>query len=350
MTTWRRMADDLAEPASENAREVATRTFPTVSPVARDFEIAVIIPCLNEEKTIGAVIDDFRRMLPRALIYVYDNNSRDQTATIAKSHGAIVRRETLPGKGNVIRRMFSDIEADIYVLVDGDSTYEAASAPIMVNHLIENQLDMVVAKRCHETKSAYPHGHRFGNLVFAISIRLIFGRGFTDVLSGYRVFSRRFVKSFPALSTGFETETELTVHALELNMPAAELETKYLERPAGSTSKLRTVRHGFLILWTIIRLVRAERPFAFFSIAALSLGLLSLLLGVPVVLEYLATGLVPRFPTAILSAALMICALLSFACGLILDTVRLSRRENKRMQFLTIPGIAAVSARRTGSQ
>ncbi len=223
---------------------------------------AVLIPCYNEEAAIAQVVNDFRRVLPEAQIYVYDNNSKDRTTEVARQAGAIVRREPLQGKGHVVRRMFADIEADVYVLVDGDATYDAESAPRMIQKLLDEQLDMVNGARVTEIKEAYRAGHRFGNWMLTTMVATIFGNRFKDMLSGYRIFSRRYVKSFPALATGFETETELTVHALELRMPTDEVETPYKDRPVGSVSKLSTYRDGFRILWMIGVLVKEERPMA----------------------------------------------------------------------------------------
>jgi len=299
--------------------------------------IAVLIPCYNEETAIGQVIADFRRALPEAVIYVYDNNSRDRTVEVAREAGAIVRTEPLQGKGNVVRRMFADVEADVYVLVDGDATYDAASAPRMIQTLLEGQLDMVNGARVTDIQNAYRPGHRFGNWLLTSMVAWVFGSRFRDMLSGYRVFSRRYVKSFPALAAGFETETELTVHALELRMPTAEIPTPYKERPAGSISKLSTFRDGFRILWTIIVLIKEEKPMEFFSILSGLMALVSVVLIAPIVVEFLETGLVPRLPTAVLSMGLMILAFLSLTCGLILETVTRGRSEMKRMRYLGIP-------------
>jgi len=298
---------------------------------------AVLIPCYNEETAITRVIEDFRRVLPGAAIYVYDNNSSDRTVEVAHAAGAIVRSEPLQGKGNVVRRMFADIEADTYVLVDGDATYDAASAPKMIAALQEGPLDMVNGARVTEIEEAYRAGHRFGNWLLTSMVAWVFGNRFKDMLSGYRVFSRRYVKSFPALAAGFETETELTVHALELRMPTTEIETPYKDRPVGSVSKLSTFKDGFRILWTILVLVKEERPMPFFSLIAGVFALLSVGLMLPIVEEYFQTGLVPRLPTAVLSMGMMTLAALSFACGLILDTVTRGRREMKRMRYLNIP-------------
>ena len=300
--------------------------------------IAVLVPCYNEQVAIPKVVADFREALPQATIYVYDNNSRDGTVAAAQAAGAVVRRERQQGKGHVVRRMFADIEADLYVLVDGDDTYDAKSAPEMVRLALEERCDMVTGVRVSDIKESYRRGHRFGNALFTGMVRQIFGDRVSDMLSGYRVFSRRFVKSFPALSAGFETETEFTVHALELNMPVAELRTPYKERPVGSTSKLRTYVDGVAILRAIVILVKEERPLQFFSVAALFVLLIALVIGLPVVFTFVATGLVPRFPSAILASALMLVACLSQACGLILDSVSRGRMEVRRLAYLSVAG------------
>ncbi len=306
-----------------------------------DANIAVLIPCYNEEIAIGEVVRDFAAALPQAKIYVYDNNSSDRTREVAAAAGAVVRTETLQGKGHVVRRMFSDIEADAYVLVDGDGTYEAAAAPEMVRRLLEEQLDMVNGQRIEVEGEgdigAYRRGHRTGNLVLTGMVRFVFGDRIKDMLSGYRVFSRRFVKTFPALSSGFETETEFTIHALDMLMPLAEVATQYRERPPGSVSKLRTYSDGFRILNTIIKLVKEERPLQFFSIAGLMLLVFGILLSLPVLITYFQTGLVPRLPTAVLSVGVVVLAFLSFTCGLILDSVARGRREAKRLAYLAVP-------------
>lgn len=303
----------------------------------RAARVAVIIPCYNEEVAIPKVVADFRAALPEAIIYVYDNNSRDRTAEVARAAGALVRRETLQGKGNVIRRAFADVDADIYVLVDGDDTYDARVAPEMVALLRREGLDMVNGARVTEIEAAYRPGHRLGNMVLTGMVRTVFGDRISDMLSGYRVFSRRFVKSFPALAGGFETETEFTVHALDLRMPVGEVKTAYKDRPPGSTSKLRTYSDGVRILRTIVVLVKEERPLQFFSICGLFLVAAAILLGVPVVTEFLRTGLVPRLPTAVLATGLVLVAALSFACGLVLDSVARGRKEIKRLAYLAIP-------------
>jgi hypothetical protein len=306
--------------------------------------IAVLLPCYNEEAAIGQVVRDFREALPAARIYVYDNASTDRTAAVAAAAGATVVREPLRGKGNVVRRMFADVEADIYVLADGDDTYNADAAPQLVELLWREQLDMVNAARRNTSQDAYRRGHRFGNRLFTRLVSGLFGKRFDDILSGYRVFSRRFVKSFPALAKGFEIETELTVHALELRMPVREVMTAYKERPEGSVSKLSTFRDGFRILRTILRLAKEERPLAYFSLGGAVLALASVALAFPLLLTYLETGLVPRLPTAVLTSALMILAFLSLACGLILDSVAHGRREMKRLHYLTLPAPAAWAA------
>jgi glycosyltransferase involved in cell wall biosynthesis len=298
--------------------------------------IAVILPCYNEEAAIGTVVKDFRTFLPYAEIYVYDNNSKDRTIEVAKAAGAIVYRESLQGKGNVVRRMFADVDADIYVLCDGDVTYDVASAPGMINKLVEEQLDMVVGCRIDDDVASYRKGHRFGNALFTGAVAQLFGSRFTDILSGYRVFSRRYVKSFPSLARGFEIETELTVHALELRMPIAEVDTPYGARPEGSVSKLSTFRDGFKILQMIVKLFKNERPLQFFSIIFCVLGLASLGLATPLIETYLKTGLVPRLPTALLSASIMLLGFLSLTCGFVLDTVTHGRRELKRLAYLSM--------------
>lgn len=297
-------------------------------------KIAVMIPCYNEEHAISSVIRDFSIALPEANIFVYDNNSADNTVTIAEQAGALVRRSTRQGKGNVVRHMFSDIDADIYVLVDGDATYAASSAPHMIERLTQGGLDMVVGKRVDSDPDSYRTGHRFGNALLTGCVSFLFGRQFNDILSGYRVFSRRFVKSFPALATGFETETELTVHALELRMPIEELDTPYGARPEGSISKLSTYKDGYKILLTIIRLFRLERPLWFFSMLSALLLMITFVLGIPIWNTYLETGLVPRIPTLILITGLGMTALQFFLSGLVLDAVAHGRREAKRLHYL----------------
>jgi glycosyltransferase involved in cell wall biosynthesis len=301
-------------------------------------QVAVLIPCYNEEKAIAKVVADFRAALPAAAILVYDNNSSDDTVVAASQAGAVVRRETYQGKGHVVRRMFNDVEADIYVLVDGDATYDAPSAPSMIAKLLEDGLDMVVATRIDQEQAAYRRGHRTGNWLLTGFVAHVFGRAFSDILSGYRVFSRRFVKSFPILSGGFEIETELTIHALELELPVGEVATPYFSRPTGSASKLNTWRDGLRILWTVIKLYRSERPLSFFTAVGLALAAVSIGLAVPVVITYLEQGLVPRLPTAILSTGLMLLAFLSISSGLVLDTVTRGRREMKLLAYLALRG------------
>lgn len=298
-------------------------------------DIAVILPCYNEEAAIGATVAAFRRALPDARIYVFDNNSRDRTVEVARAAGAIVRTERMQGKGHVVRRMFSDVEADIYVMADGDATYDAAAAPEMIRMMLDERLDMVVGARKSEVEAAYRRGHRFGNRMLTGLLARLFGRTFSDILSGYRVFSRRFVKSFPVLSAGFEIETEISIHALELQMPVGELVTQYGARPEGSASKLSTYRDGWRILWTIATLFRIEKPMLFFGVIAATLALFAVLLAIPLGITYLQTGLVPRLPTAMLATGLMILAFLNLFCGLILATVVRGRREVRRLAYLS---------------
>ena len=301
--------------------------------------IAVLVPCYNEEAAVATVVADFRKALPSAVVYVYDNNSRDRTALVACQAGAEVRSERRQGKGHVVRRMFADIDADIYVLVDGDATYDAPSAPRMIELLLSDRLDMVVGLRVDQVRSAYRRGHRTGNWMLTRFLSSVFGQAFKDILSGYRVFSRRFVKSFPVLSDGFEIETELTVHALELVLPVAEVETPYYARPEGSVSKLNTWRDGFRILGTILKLYRSEKPLRFFTAIGVFLALVSIGLAIPVLITYLERGIVPRLPTAVLSTGLMIVAMLSVSSGLVLDTVTRGRREMKLLAYLSQPPV-----------
>ena len=303
----------------------------------REPRIAVLLPCYNEEAAIGETIAGFRAALPAAAIYVYDNNSRDRTRDIASEAGAVVRTETQQGKGHVVRRMFADIDADIYVMADGDLTYDPKAAPAMVDLLVADQLDMVVGTRRHDEKSAYRGGHVLGNKLFTGLLSGLFGRTFSDIFSGYRVFSRRFVKSFPVLSSGFEIETEMSVHALELRMPVGEVETAYAARPEGSESKLSTFGDGWRILKTIVTLYRIERPVLFYGSIGAFLLALAIVLSVPLVITYLNTGLVPRFPTAILATGMVVIAVLCFFAGLILDTVTRGRREVRRLAYLSLP-------------
>ncbi len=295
------------------------------------------MPCYNEEITIEKVVADFRAALPEATVYVYDNNSRDSTIEVARKAGAVVRKETRQGKGNVVRRMFADIEADVYVLVDGDDTYDAAASRMLVDQLVEERLDFINAMRVSTAKDAYRAGHRFGNWLLTGLVRQIFGRQFNDMLSGYKFLSRRFVKSFPAMSSGFETETELAVHALELRMPCIEVATAYKERPPGSVSKLRTYSDGAHIMMLIARLVKDERPLRFFGLLGLLAVVVAVFLSIPLLVTYLETGLVPRVPTAILSVALVIVGVLSIFAGLILDMTTKTRREMKRLNYLSLP-------------
>jgi len=296
--------------------------------------IAVLLPCYNEEAAIADTVTGFRAALPDATVYVYDNNSRDRTVEVARAAGAVVRSEQGQGKGHVVRRMFADVDADVYIMADGDLTYDPTSAPAMVDQLLTEQLDMVVGTRQHEQAEAYRGGHVLGNRVFTGLLAGLFGRSFTDIFSGYRVFSRRFVKSFPVLSSGFEIETEMSVHALELRMPVGEQVTTYFARPEGSASKLSTFRDGWRILRTIATLYRIERPVLFFGGVGLLLVLAALALAVPLVLTYLQTGLVPRLPTAVLVTGMVIIAVLCFFAGLILDTVTRGRREVRRLAYL----------------
>ncbi len=299
--------------------------------------IAVILPCYNEEAAIAETIAGFRAALPSAAIYVYDNNSSDGTVQQARAAGATVQSERQQGKGHVVRRMFADVDADVYVMADGDLTYDPAAAPKMVRMLLEEQLDMVVGTRQHEAADAYRGGHVIGNRLFTGLLARLFGRSFTDIFSGYRVFSRRFVKSFPVLSEGFEIETEMSVHALELRMPVGEIVTSYGARPEGSSSKLSTYRDGWRILKTIGTLYRVERPVLFYGGIAALLAVAAVILAVPLFITYIDTGLVPRFPTAILATGMVIVSVLSFFAGLILDTVTRGRREMRRLAYLAHP-------------
>ncbi len=299
--------------------------------------IAVLVPCFNEEVAISRVVAGFAAALPGATIYVYDNNSSDGTREAARAAGAVVRREALQGKGHVIRRMFADVEADAYVLVDGDDTYDAAAAPALVAALVEGELDMVTGARVTEIQAAYRPGHRFGNRLLTGLVAGVFGNRVSDMLSGYRVFSRRFVKSFPALSGGFETEAELTVHALDLRLPIGEVAVQYRERPVGSTSKLHTYTDGMRIMRTILMLIKEERPLQVFSAVALLLLVAGVALGAQVVAEFWRTGLVPRLPTAVLATGIVLAATGSLFCGLVLDSVTRGRKEVKRLAYLAQP-------------
>ncbi|MCE2574462.1 glycosyltransferase family 2 protein [Komagataeibacter sp. FNDCR2] len=302
-----------------------------------DARVAILIPCYNEEVTIGDVVSEFRNILPSADIYVYDNNSSDNTSAIAKDAGAIVRTELRQGKGHVIRRMFADIDADFYVLVDGDATYEAAAVRRMLTLASEQNLDMVTGQRVTDRQAAYRSGHVLGNKLFTGLVRCLFGPGSKDIFSGYRIFSKRFVKSFPALSTGFEIETEFTVHALTLAMPISEVETIYVERPEGSASKLNTYQDGLRILIAIFNLLRRERPLMFFSTLGIIFMIAGIALGTPIVMEFIRTGFVPRMPTAILATGLETLAALAFCCGQIVENVALARLEAKRLNYLSYP-------------
>jgi len=319
-----------------SSNELAGERIASNRPDVTQLEVAVLVPCYNEQHAIAKVVADFRAALPAATVYVYDNNSTDGTVAAAQRAGGVVCRESHQGKGYVVRRMFNDIEADIYVLVDGDATYDAPSAPAMIDKLIAERLDMVVATRVDHEAAAYRPGHRAGNRLLSGFVAHVFGRAFTDILSGYRVFSRRFVKSFPILSGGFEIETELTVHALELELPVGELATPYYSRPAGSVSKLSTWQDGFRILWTVLRLYRAERPLSLFGALGIAFIIISIGLAIPIVITYVQEGIVPRLPTAVLSTGLMLLAFLSIACGLILDTVTRGRREAKLIAYLAL--------------
>ena len=305
--------------------------------VIPSFRIAVLLPCFNEEAAVATVVAGFRSALPGATIYVYDNNSTDRTAELARQAGAEVRGERRQGKGHVVRRMFADIDADIYVLADGDATYDSASAPRLIARLVRDHLDMVVGLRVDQAEAAYRKGHRTGNWMLTHFLSSVFGQAFKDILSGYRVFSRRFVKSFPVLSDGFEIETELSIHALELGAPAAEIETPYYARPEGSFSKLNTWRDGFRILGTILKLYRSEKPLCFFTAIGAFLALVAIGLAIPIFITYLEQGIVPRLPTAVLSTGLMIVAMLAVSSGLVLDTVTRGRREMKLLAYLSQP-------------
>ncbi|MBO9514196.1 MAG: glycosyltransferase [Variovorax sp.] len=307
----------------------------------RPLRIAAVIPCYNEALAIAQVIEEFRAALPEAEIHVFDNNSTDDTAAVARAHGALVTHVALRGKGNVARRMFADVEADVYVMTDGDATYDLGEVRRLIDMLVEGNLDMVVGSRVDAGDDAktYRPGHRFGNRLLTGAVASLFGGRLADMLSGYRVFSRRYAKSFPAVSKGFEIETELTVHALELRMPFAEVPVPYRSRPEGSESKLSTYRDGWRILRTIFKLFVSERPLLFFSGAAALLALVSLVLAEPLVVTYLRTGLVPRLPTAVLATGTMLMAMLSFVCGIVLHTVTIGRQEAKRLRYLAIPGV-----------
>jgi glycosyltransferase involved in cell wall biosynthesis len=325
--------DDASLPSGSSGASPAS----AASAAPRLPSVAVIIPCYNEEVAIPKVVADFRRALPDATVYVYDNRSTDRTAEVARAAGATVRRELRPGKGNVVRRMFQDIEADVYVMVDGDDTYDASLAPALVARLMDDRLDMVVGRRVETHQDAYRGGHRLGNWALTGLVKQLFGSQLDDMLSGYRAFSRRFVKSFPSSSREFEIETELTVHAMQMRMACAEIETPYKERPSGSVSKLRTFRDGWRILLTILNLLRNERPLMFFATIALLLWVLAGALSVPLFTVYFETGKVPRFPTAILCSGIAIVGVISLGTGLVLDLVAHVRREVKRLAYLSYP-------------
>jgi glycosyltransferase involved in cell wall biosynthesis len=327
-----KLRGDLAG-MTEALAQFAQREFPQADPAQP--RVAVLVPCFNEEAAVATVVADFRKALPAAEIFVYDNNSSDGTVAMASEAGAQVRSERRQGKGHVVRRMFADIDADVYVLVDGDATYDAASAPRMIDALMSDHLDMVVGLRVDQVQAAYRPGHRTGNWMLTSFLSSVFGEAFKDILSGYRVFSRRFVKSFPVLSDGFEIETELSVHALELALPVAEIETPYFARPEGSFSKLNTWSDGFRILGTILKLYRSEKPLRFFTAIGMFLMLVSVGLAIPLLVTFLEQGIVPRLPTAVLSMGLMILAVLSVSSGLVLDTVTRGRREMKLLAYLS---------------
>lgn len=320
---------DLFHPAAGGTVDAAS--------AQRAARIAVVIPCYNEAPTIGQLVRDFHVHLPQAQVYVFDNNSSDNTGQAARAAGAVVRNVAMQGKGSVVRRMFADVDADAYIMIDGDGTYDVSAAPRLVDKLLREGLDMVVGSRAGAGQGAYRFGHRTGNSMLTAFLSTIFGRSFTDILSGYRVFSRRYVKSFAAHSSGFEIETELTVHALELRMPVAEVETVYGARPEGSVSKLSTCRDGVRIFLTILRLFKSEKPLGFYSIAFALCTLASIDLAIPLFVTYLETGLVPRLPTAVLCAALMLLGVILLACGIILDAVTKGRIEQKRFSYLAVP-------------
>ena len=311
--------------------------------------IAVVIPCYNEAAAIATVVADFQKYLPTATIYVYDNNSRDDTISRALAAGAIVRSEPRQGKGHVVRRMFADIEADLYVLIDGDDTYDATAAHQLIDKLVRDNLDMVNGARREQEVTAYRPGHKFGNRLLTGLVRVIFSDGFNDMLSGYRIFSRRFVKSFPQSSGGFEIETELTIHALELQMPTTEIDVAFKDRGEGSESKLNTFSDGIRILWTIANLLKQERPMITFTVVCTLLLIVAGVLSYPIFVTFFETGQVPRFPTAILATGICLLAFLSLTAGLILDTVTRGRREAKRMRYLEIPSMLSILARRNTS-
>ncbi len=309
------------------------------APIPAELSIAVLLPCYNEGSAIHAVVTDFKKQLPGAVVYVYDNNSTDETRAEAKRAGAVVRTERHQGKGHVVRRMFADIDADIYVMADGDGTYDASSAGRLINLLLTEHLDMVVGSRKETAEEAYRRGHRFGNRLLTGLVRAFFGAQFQDMLSGYRVFSRRFVKTFPANARGFEIETELTVHAIELRLPCCESPTEYGARAEGTVSKLNTYRDGLRILMMVLRLLFLEKPRQLFTVAGLLPMLGSIALAVPIVSEWLETGLVPRLPSTVLCTGLMLVGFLLVGFGMLLSTLTMSRREAKRLAYLAIPAL-----------
>lgn len=317
------------------SNKARSKGSPTSRSLPGGLRIAVLLPCLNEAASIARVVEAFQTSLPGALVYVYDNDSDDGTAEIARRAGAVVHVETMRGKGNVVRRMFADIDADIFVLSDGDMTYDASKAPQLIEQLLEEELDMLVATRA-PTEKAHRTGHALGNRLFNHLARLLFGGHFTDVFSGYRVFTRRFVKSFPAVSRGFEIESELTVHALDLRVKVAEVALPYRARGADSESKLRTFRDGFKLLLTFLLLCKEVRPFAFFTVLSGFFAADSIILAYPIMATWLETGLVPRLPTAVLCATLMIFAFMSLASGMVLDSVGKARHEMKRLHYLAL--------------
>ena len=326
--------------ASDHRRSGSTQPYP------HDLRVAVIIPCFNEERTIRQVIREFSEALPGAEIVVCDNNSTDRTSGTARSAGATVLFEPYQGKGNAVRRLFNDVDADVYVMIDGDATYDAAPAPAMIARLVDERLAMVSGARISDHEEAYRFGHKFGNWMLTGLVRMVFGDRFRDMLTGYRVMSRQFVKSFPALSDGFEIETELSVHSLRLHLPAIEMDTAYRARPEGSASKLNTVRDGFRILRVISRLVRDEKPLQFFSVLGALILAGAAALALPIVLTYLETGVVPRFPTLFVAVSMTVISMLSFTIGLILDTLSRGRTEARRLAYLAASLTAADRSRR----
>ncbi len=302
--------------------------------IVNDNKIAVLIPCLNEEKTIATVVEGFIHSLPDCSVYVYDNGSSDKTVEHATRSGAIVNKEVSPGKGNVVRRMFADIDADLYVLVDGDSTYDPQEAPLLIKELFVEKADMVVGCRVPEQANSLTFSHRVGNNLFNRLYTWLFGRGFNDIFSGYRVFTKRFVKTFPSTSKGFEIETEISVHSSQLRLPVREVNVSYSERPEGSISKLRTFFDGMGILRSMLTLMKDNRPFALFGFFSAVFMILSLLLGLPVLFDFIDTGLVARLPTAILSTGLAVFSVVSLSIGLALESISRLRLEAKLLAYL----------------